>query len=254
MEKLKYIFRGTEDNYTFHSYGSIHLIILAFFIFGIWFIYKNKDKDAFCEMILKAISKVLLLDQIILYIWQFKSGFFNIEQSLPLYHCRIATWLVILGVLANKKTFKITGMYFGAMGSLMGLLVADLYKFSFPHYTNFQFFLVHILLGWSAALILFSQKEKISEIELKKSLLITNILNVIILTVDFILRKKYMEVNYGYLLTTPEMIKIKLGTKLNIIVMMSIFNIAIILMYKIFNTIIKKIVLNKSEGSKNSLH
>lgn len=254
MDKLRYIFRGTEDNYSFNAYGSVHLVILAFFVLGIWFIYKNKNKESFCEVILRSIAKILLLDQIVLYTWQIKSGFFNMEQSLPLYHCRIATWLIIFGVLAHKKIFKTTGMYFGAMGSLMGLLVTDLYKFSFPHYTNFQFFLVHILLGWSSALILFAQKEKISNEELKSSLIITNILNIIILTVDFILRRKYLEVNYGYLLNTPEMIKIKLGTKLNIIVMMCIFNLAIILMHNIFNVIIKRVNLGEDKVVKNSLH
>ena len=39
-------------------------------------------------LIAKIVALFLLADQVVLYLWQFLSGYFNVEQSLPLYHCR----------------------------------------------------------------------------------------------------------------------------------------------------------------------
>jgi hypothetical integral membrane protein (TIGR02206 family) len=95
------------------------------------------------DRIAKAMGVILLVDQVVLYSWQFISGYFNLELSLPLYHCRIAVPLLILDLVFGVKVLRPIWIFWGALGTIFSMIFMDLYRFDFPHYTNFQFFIVH---------------------------------------------------------------------------------------------------------------
>ena len=78
-------------------------------------------------------ATILLVDQVVLYLWQFLSGYFNLELSLPLYHCRICVWLLILDLVFGMKVLRTIWIYWAVIGSFFSMAFMALYKFDFPH-------------------------------------------------------------------------------------------------------------------------
>lgn len=78
---------------------------------------------------------------------------FSWEHSLPIYHCRLVMWGLLL--LPNNSKFK---QYFALMG-LSGAILTFVYPvmdhYAFPHITAFNFILSHILLFANSFLYLY---------------------------------------------------------------------------------------------------
>lgn len=211
---MKTFFRGAEDGFVLKLFGSVHILMLVLWILGIAFIIaKRKDlrKQTAGLNLSKKFILILFIDQIILYTWQFGSGFFKMDMSLPLYHCRIATWILITSIAFDIDKLKSVGVYWGILGSLIAMLIPDLYKFSFPHYTNIQFFLVHIFMAWIVVYLIFVDKVKFSKENLLFAIKFTSIYNFIVLIVNFLLRPYYPYVNYSYLMRQPSVLDFLFG-------------------------------------------
>ena len=238
MEFFKNFFRGTEDGFVFDLFGPVHIALLAFFIIGIIFIVTKKfglDKPEKNKKSLSTMAIILLIDQLVLYAWQFGSGYFSMDMSLPLYHCRLVVWILALGILLNNRIMKIIGLYIGFLGSLMAMILADLYQFSFPHYTNFQFFIVHILMGWIVADFLAVEKIYVSKKELRLTLIAINVFNIFLLIFNLLLRPIYKEINYGYILGMPSTMGEVFPKGWHTPILFLLFNLVIYLLYKLFN-------------------
>lgn len=240
MDFFRYFFRSKEDGFVLERFGTAHLLILAFFIIGIVLIVTKcfglDDKNKNTKF-LRTMAIILLIDQIVLYLWQFGSGYFRFDMSLPLYHCRIAVWLLIFGILQNNRVMKIIGLYMGLLGSLTAMIFSDLYQFSFPHYTNFQFFIVHILMGWIVFDFTFVERIHVKKEELKSVLLIVNLFNVFLLIFNLLLKPFYKDINYGYILKMPASMKEIFPRGTHTIVVVLLFNLITILFYFLINTI-----------------
>lgn len=245
MDFLRYFFRSQEDGYIFRQYGGYHIILLLIYILGMALIItksfgiEEKNKN---DKFLKLLAAILLLDQIILYAWQFASGYFRMDMSLPLYHCRLAVWLLIAGIFTDDRLVKILGAYMGFMGSSIAMIIPDLYNFSFPHYTNIQFFLVHILMGWVVVDFIFVEKLFVKKEELKKVLFITNSFNVFLLAFNMYLRPTFNEVNYGYILSPPANLPVEVPGYLYVVIVFILFNFIVLLLYRFFNSMSRRVV------------
>lgn len=206
MEFLRDFFRAKEDGFIFPMYGKIHILILIIFIIGIYIIYKGyfglKRKETNRKFI-NILLFILLIDQIILYLWQVGSGYFNWAMSLPLYHCRICVWFLIIGIYFENSFFKTLGLYWGALGSTLAMLVPDLYNFSFPHFTNIQFFVVHVLMGWVITDLIFREKYIPNKSDNIKSIYFTNLFNIVLIMFNLIMKRYWPKINYGYMLELP---------------------------------------------------
>lgn len=240
--KINYFFRGIEDVNPLKIFSLTHIILIIFYIIGLVLICRNREflrKSKY--NLLKIMASILLIDQVILYAWQILSGFFRLDVSLPLYHCRLAVPLLIFGIFFNNKKCKILGMYWGILGSVIAMVMADLYKFQFPHYTNFQFFIVHIIMGWIIFHFLFVDKMEVTKEENIFVLKATTIYNVFLAAFNLILLKTFPEINYGYMINMPEAIGKIFPPAIHAILMITIFNATIYLLYKLFNYIHKKV-------------
>jgi hypothetical integral membrane protein (TIGR02206 family) len=164
--------------------------------------FENPDR------ITKAMAVILLTDQVVLYSWQFLSGYFNLEMSLPLYHCRIAVPLLILDLLFGVKVLRPIWIFWGALGTVFAMIFMDLYRFDFPHFTNFQFFVVHLLLGWAICYVVFVLDYKFEKKGLKLALISTFAYNVFLIVFNAIFNGTFiahadLKFNYGYMLFPP---------------------------------------------------
>ncbi|MDO5027257.1 MAG: TIGR02206 family membrane protein [Tissierellia bacterium] len=245
MNFLKYFFRSQQDDFVFEQFGPAHWLLLLFYILGMAFIIKKSfgiDEKKNNKKFLAIMAKILLIDQIVLYSWQFGSGYFRLDLSLPLYHCRLAVWALIIGILLDDRMSKIIGAYLGFLGSTVAMSLPDLYSFAFPHYTNIQFFLVHILMGWIVVDFIFVEGLFVRKNELKRVLMILNSFNIFLLLFNISLRKIYEDINYGYLLRPPVSVEKVIPTELYIIAVFVLFNLVILLFYKLFNCLNRRLV------------
>ena len=238
MDGLRHFFRIEENNFVFQRYGIVHLLILLFFI-GVLYIIKNKklglDIKENNQKFLYYIAVFSLIDQIVLYVWELTSGRFQIHESLPLYHCRIAFIFMFVSILTGNRLLKIMTIFWGTLGSSFAMFYPDLYPFDFPHFTNFQFFIVHIILGWIVFDFLFVEKIKLNKKDLKDVLIFTNVFNLIVFAANFMIVGQYPDVNYGYFMSLPGGYTLQGSHLLHSIVMMIVFNIGMVILYNIFN-------------------
>lgn len=241
MKLLNNFFRGNEDGFKLPLFGTVHIIILALFILGVFFIITKLKNNKKTHKMVKFLAIVLTIDQIILYSWQIGSGYFKIDISLPLYHCRLVVWLLIYCAFYKNRTMKAITVFYSLLGAVIALIIPDLYKFSFPHYTNFQFFLIHLSMGWLVFYYLFVEKFKLNKEDLKKTMVITNIFNVFLLILNFSLRPMYPNVNYGYLLALPGNFSVFNSPVIHSILMMIIFNFGLVLIYKLTHLLQRKL-------------
>lgn len=245
-EGFLYFFRGKEDLVfsPLAAFSALHLIILFSFIFVAAIIYRGdfglKEGDN-REKLARIFAIILLIDQVILYSWQFSSGYFNLQLSLPIYHCRIAIALLIIGVLFKRKNILYVGMYWGFLGSIMALLVPDMYKFRFPHYTNIQFFLAHVIMGLLIINLLKSKTIQITDKETKFVLLITNIYNLLlfIFNLSMVHFWDLKDINYGYMNAFPKIVPIRFNVFLHFLIISVFFNMIMLLIGYVFQALSK---------------
>lgn len=157
---MNYFFRGVEDGWKFHSYGTTHIAIIFFIIFGIYLILRHRERisDGKCATLKYSLCAILIANEILKIFWLTYSGRFDAASDLPLYHCRISVIAAILAFLTDKNFFKIIAVYWGFLGGVLAIAVPDLYSFKPPHFTNFSFFFSHISLLFSA--LIFSLDKK----------------------------------------------------------------------------------------------
>lgn len=207
-------FRAVEDlSYPpLVPFSPLHLALLFLFCAGSYWVVNAFPQGASDkrQKLSRLFAWILLADQILLYLWQFGSGYFHWDLSLPLYHCRIAIWLLILGVLFHVQAALSVGMYWGLAGALMALLFPDLYKFSFPHYTNVQFFVAHMTMGFLVLNLLSDRSLWINRATTLQVLKLSNLFHLGLLAFNLALRPLYPQINYGYTLAFPDFIPLRL--------------------------------------------
>lgn len=128
-----------------------------------------------------------------LYSWYILVGW-PLSGSLPLYHCRLAMFVILWG---RSGKFKRYFAYLGLFGSVVALIYPIFDPFNFPHITFFSFVLGHYALAVNCLIYLLSNPNQ--DILGKKRILIyTLIMNTIILLANSILGG-----NYGFLAQAP---------------------------------------------------
>ncbi len=203
MQFFKVFYRAQEDGFILPMFGKVHVAMLIIWIIGIFLIYRYREelKRTKGEYI---IAGIMILDQIHLYSWQFFSGYFNLKESLPLFQCRIAIIFMIISLLRESNFIKFAAIYWGLQGSVLSMIVADLYPFSFPHMTNIQYFVLHILLGWAVFYFVFVKEYEFNRKDLYKMLVLNNVFNILLLAVNSVLNNLGHNANYGYVFFSPE--------------------------------------------------
>ncbi len=205
------LFSGVEraEAVSIPSILKLSILLLWLGVMAAIFLNRNRLKTMRKPFSLAKIgAMVLLVDQIVLYSWQVFSGYFNFEMSLPLYHCRIAVPLLILDLIFGVKILRSIWIYWGALGSVFAMAFMDLYKFDFPHYTNFQFFIVHLLLGWIICYVIFVLDYRFEKKGLKFALIVTFIYNVGLILFNALCNGTFiasegLKFNYGYMVLAP---------------------------------------------------
>lgn len=227
MDKLHYFFRKSIGQNHFATFGKLHLIILSIALVVSMFIIIKKKESRIFEL---CVGIVLLIQQVILYFWYFKENYHPLQEGLPLFHCRVAIITLLIGLILKKDFMAKMGSYWGIFGSISAMLFPALDPFSFPHITQFSYFIGHIFLLWGSIYLLFVKNIGMNKYELKKIVIITNIYHPLIFILNHIIGS-----NYAFMSSSPIGIGNNLNPYLYGLIVMMIFNIILILEYIIIN-------------------
>lgn len=223
----------------FITFGPLHLFILFIALVASIFIYMIKNESKKFELF---IGITLIIQQLFLYSWYFIGKFKTFTEGLPLYHCRIAIIFIAIGLVFNKNTFMKIGSYWGIFGSISALLFPGLDPFSFPHITQFSYFIGHLFLLWGSVYILAVKNICMSKSDFKNILIFTNIYHLSMFIINNIIGS-----NYGYMNFPPININVHLNHILYSLLVMMIFNIVLFIEYILINKI-KCIKKNKNHS------
>lgn len=201
MDRLKYFFRGIPDGYYFVPFTLQHFLILMVVALGAALIIKHRDsltQTRRGSLLRALLASLLLLQQMILYFWYGFSGYFSLQEGLPLYNCRFAILCAALALLSRKKVLQAIACYWGVFAAIMALVHPALDPFAFPHYTNFSFFGGHALLLWTACYLLFVDHFEPGKWSLQFMLSFTTLYHLAVY-----LFNRVTQSNYCYLIKAP---------------------------------------------------
>jgi hypothetical integral membrane protein (TIGR02206 family) len=96
------------------------------------------------------LSLILLVFEILLYVWYFYADKFTLAQSLPFQLCSLSYILTIIMLLIpNKPLYEF--LYFAGIGGAIQAVITPAAILSgFPHFTYLYFFLGHGAIIWAA--------------------------------------------------------------------------------------------------------
>lgn len=149
MNFVELFWSSTPPVKLFKPYGIDHILALIFAVLIGVIIVRNRKKweeEKYKKRIKIPFIIVLIIHQFMIYSWYISSGHFNVQESLPLYLCRISAILaLVLLITESKKVFDV--LYFwGLGGALVALIFPDTGGYVFPHIMYIQFFTAHSLI------------------------------------------------------------------------------------------------------------
>lgn len=139
------------------------------------------------------VRSVLALMMLLVYLWYVRIGF-PLNEALPLYHCRIGMFTILL--LPNRNIFKHYFALLGVVGAVLAVAVPDFYLYPLVHVTNTFFFVGHYSLLILSLAYLFEKAEQ--ELSWRQIISITLGLNLALVIVNYLTLA-----NYGFLADTP---------------------------------------------------
>ncbi len=236
---MNYFFRGETDGFVFKVFSPLHILILITLLVLMILMYKYKNK--FNPKIFTSITMtILLIDRMIMFYWYYTSGVLSLKESLPLFTCRTAIYLLLIYFITKNKFIKSVAIYWSLFGGIVAFIYPFMFAYKFPHYTNFSFFIYHmllILLGFS--IVIFDNYQFNME----------GFKNVTIFTVIYLVLVKLLVVNviegsnYCYLRESPifrDML-ININTYLYSFIVISINITIFYIMYTISKLLQKKV-------------
>lgn len=185
---MEYFFRHSED-----LRANIKMpLVWGFLLIYLILIYKLRHKGKVLTIQLVSLSII----ELALLLWYFDGKLLFIREGLPLYHCRIAAFMMAISYF--RKDYKLSNYFawLGIIGTLIAYSFPDPSKYLWPHITNLTYVLGHILSIGSALMILTNERRRL---DLKFICKITLIMNFVIYLVN-----KIASSNYGYLDHLPD--------------------------------------------------
>ncbi|WP_408607018.1 YwaF family protein [Anaeromicrobium sediminis] len=197
----KLFWTSTDRQGSFSLYSMEHVLALSI-ILGIiifLFIHREKLKENHTRIkVGRIIASILFVQTFFLHFWFFQSGTFTLQESLPLYLCRITTILCIFMILKEDFSFFEIVYFWGLGGASQALLTPDTGGFLFPHWIYIQFFISHggILISIFFMMIAYEYKPNFKS--LKKTFKWSFIYLFIVWNINY-----FVNGNYSYLRNKP---------------------------------------------------
>lgn len=236
MRFLEFFVRSKPDE-GIMPFSTIHIlaiiILLALILFATSF--KNKSGEAKLKF-KKVLGWTMIITQTVIYTWFVWSGTFTIQESLPMYSCRVVILFFIYDIFVGNKYLKKVSIYWGLMGGILAMSVPDMYPYSFPHITNFHFFIFHYCILIGSIFYIVVDDVKLTKKDLIYVLKFTLIYNLGLLIFNFLLSIPYPIANYGFLINPPLVLEsiVPFRGPIYIILVQLLYLIAVTVMHGVY--------------------
>lgn len=232
-----------QDSFTIFSTGHIFVLLIA--ILATFILFKFNKQNKTFEIIS---SLILIIDQICLYGWYYFSSESFLKRGLPLYTCRMAVVLIIVGIFSNKTILLKIGSYWGAIGSIIGLCFPTIsrYNYAFPHIIHISFILLHLYLLLMSLYILFIKKIGMNLKDFKIAINFTIIYHAFTFIFNIVFGS-----NYAYTTKLPSVMKFSLHPLICLSLVILVFISIIVVEYSIINIKSLSILCNSFSKDEN---
>lgn len=203
-------FRYTEDGFTSLNMTVLRVLLIISMVLS----YRLRNK----KKLLPVSLALALIVQLLLLYWYAGNHALFIQEGLPLFHCRISVFMMLIAYIIHNDKLMRYFAWLGLIGGIIAFSFPDPSKYLWPHVTNITYVMGHLLLGFCSVMILSTRKTNFT---FKNSLLTTTIMNSIIMAVNLLLHT-----NYGYLVKFPNTVPVHFApavTFLFMTMLMSVF-------------------------------
>lgn len=237
MKFLEFFVRSKTDHISISPFSPIHIlaliVLLALILFAASF--KNKSDKAKSKF-KKILGWTMIITQTIIYIWFVWSKTFTIQESLPMYSCRVVILFFIYDIFVGNKYLKKVSIYWGLMGGILAMAAPDMYPYSFPHITNFHFFIFHYCILIGAIFYIVADNEILTKKDLIYVLKFTLVYNLGLLIFNLLVSIPFPIANYGFLINPPLILENMVSFRgiLYMFIAQILYLIAIIVMHGVY--------------------
>jgi hypothetical integral membrane protein (TIGR02206 family) len=163
----------------------VGLVLLATAIVLVCYRYRDRVATSW-------VMRCLQLSQLVAINYWFLLMREPITESLPLYHCRLSMWGMVLLRDSKLKTFL---ALLGAVGGVLSIGYAEFYPYTWLHATQYSYYFGHVFLLANSLLHLWNTRNWLSYREIAFGVLGINLLLAVLNTA--------LGSNYGYTHHTP---------------------------------------------------
>lgn len=193
--------------------------------------YRYKNSRCF----ITTLRWILAIMMALVYLWYIRIGF-PLYEALPLYHCRIGMFTILL--LSDRSIIKQYFALLGVAGAILAIAVPAFYHYPLVHVTNIFFFVGHYSLLMLSLAYLLDNRQTI--LRWKEIILITLGLNLFLVFVNHL-----TVANYGFIADTP--ILHTTNVLLNYILVSAVMIVLVTLVSGIIQVVNKKGTSNFSD-------
>ena len=179
---------------SFHPFGMLHVLPLVI-IFCIGFtgilFAKSQLKREGQKNLIFGISLIPLIGYLSNVIFPLIEGDFNLQEDLPVHVCRVLAIATPVVIWYNKRYWMRIFYFWILAGTLNASITPDV-EYTFPHWTYFNYWMVHSFLVIIPIYYVFVFKMKITFNDLKNAFWLANIFLISTYFINVLLGSNYM--------------------------------------------------------------
>lgn len=179
---------------SFHPFGMLHVLPLVI-IFCIGFtgilFAKSQLKRERQKNLIFGISLIPLIGYLSNVIFPLIEGDFNLQEDLPVHVCRVLAIATPVVIWYNKRYWMRIFYFWILAGTLNANITPDV-EYTFPHWTYFNYWMVHSFLVIIPIYYVFVFKMKITFNDLKNAFWLANIFLISTYFINVLLGSNYM--------------------------------------------------------------
>jgi hypothetical integral membrane protein (TIGR02206 family) len=187
----------------FSAYGPSHIVVLAVFVVGaallVWAGRRLDDRQA--KVLGRVLAVLLAATFVVALIYKLLRP--HLDTSVPLQLCDVAELVAAYALWSQRHWAFVLTYYWGLVLSSQALLTPDIGTPEegapdFPHHLFITFFVLHVLVVWSAVYLTWGRRSRLRWRDLRFAVIVTLTWFAVTFTFNTI-----FGTNYGYLNAKP---------------------------------------------------
>jgi hypothetical integral membrane protein (TIGR02206 family) len=147
---------------SFSLFGFSHLIVIAFLLVSLLFIYATRNAgNRFKKIVRIAIYSTLIFQALLFNGWHLFRGTYLISSYLPFHLCSISLYLIVISLITKNPKITTLTYYISFVSALLAVVSPDISpNQNFPDFRFIEFFLSHVFIEIGLAYMVFVDKVK----------------------------------------------------------------------------------------------